>query len=228
MYFQNTNPPAGRGSVTAILKLPLPKTSSLAVTALLGATLLTTTPEAAFGQTRPDPGPESPVSESEGRDWSKLSAIRVTKEQTDGVAAALRQAARFCDLIPERVYLIDCYASELRRIAQDLPPAGDYAKARAALNAAGKEMEALVKANLDPTKPPLRVRSGGARPKSSARRLRAVTPAAAPRVAREAVEIIDRTQTVLLRATGNSDRRRAHYQQIAQSMETGTVMLRSL
>lgn len=159
---------------------------------------------------------------------SKRVPPRVKRERTDKVVLLIEEAANFCRQIPEEVYIIDCYASELKRAARSLPASGDYEEARAALEAASAKIEALVQSNLDTTRRPLSVRTSGARPKSGARKFNAVKPASLAKVKAQSAAIIREAQTVLLRSTGNTDRRRAHYQRISRSLETGTVMLRSL
>jgi hypothetical protein len=44
----------------------------------------------------------------------------------------------------------------------------------------------------------------------------------------QAAEILEEAQTLLLRSTSNSDRRKVHYAQMAQAVGSETILLRSL
>ncbi|MEP5761871.1 MAG: hypothetical protein ABJ327_21685 [Litoreibacter sp.] len=155
--------------------------------------------------------------------------VRTVNEPTTTQAvAALRLASQFCANLPRSEYVIDCYAAQLEDIARSLPKTGDYAQARALIAQTAARLNTVAREGASDALPRIRVKPGGGSPKPASRLLTAVATAQLPQASMKAVEILRETQTLLLRSTSNSDNRRSHYERIAQSMETGTILLRSL
>jgi hypothetical protein len=145
-----------------------------------------------------------------------------------GISSALQDLTTLCRNLGDSSYAISCLAAAYEAIANRIPQYGDMAVTRAVLLDTSKKLRMLVSENWDATKPPLRVSTRGNKPLKLNRSLRAVREQSLPKVARQAEVIINNGATVLLRATGDSDRIRAQYQQVARSMQTGAIMLRSL
>jgi hypothetical protein len=145
-----------------------------------------------------------------------------------GISSALQEVTTLCRNLGDSGYSISCLAAAYEDVARRIPQYGDMAQVRETLLDTSKKLRALVAANQDTKKPPLRVSTRGKKPLKLSRSLRAVREDAMPKVARQAEVIINGGASVLLRATGDSDRIRAQYQQVARSMQTGAIMLRSL
>lgn len=154
--------------------------------------------------------------------------IYLNPRETDKISGALGGALRTCSPeIIERRYRIDCIRFYFRQIADELPQTGEYAPVREALARAADQLDAIVRQNGDPTAPAVRPRLNG---KPAAPRLppiRALRPGTEVRAERAAQAVIDEAATVLLRSTENSERRMAHYQQIAMAIRSTKVLLRS-
>ena len=178
----------------------------------------------------PVTGGGSVVFSDAGDDQAAVAGIGVTASDiaTDEVSEALRIASQFCANLPQSEYVIDCYAAQLEDIAKSLPKSGDYAQAREIIAQAALRLNAVVQENRSKTLPRIRVKPGGGSTKPASRQLTAVATERLPDASLQASEIMRETQTLLLRSTSNSDRRRSHYERIAQSMTTGTILLRSL
>lgn len=154
--------------------------------------------------------------------------IYLNPRETDKISDALGGALKTCspDFVDRR-YRIDCIRFYFRQIASELPRTGEYAPVRDALTTAADKLDAIIRQNLDPNAPTIRPRLNG---KSAAPRLppiRAIRPESEARAMRAAQAVIEEAETVLLRSTENSDRRMAHYQQIAAAIDSTKVLLRS-
>ncbi|MBU2980580.1 hypothetical protein KO498_02020 [Lentibacter algarum] len=156
------------------------------------------------------------------------TAKLVSAPVSGAIAIELKEAARFCGKIKGQEYAIDCLAYEYARIAAALPDTGDYAVIKKELEVASTKLSAVVSKNRSKTLPAGRVVQGGPKPRRTARALRPVATEALPAATAEAVKIIEETQTVLIRSTENSTERRRQFQQIVASMDTGTILLRSV
>ena len=144
-----------------------------------------------------------------------------------GVARAVDAATDFCQRVPAE-YAIDCLAYEYWEIQKRLPDFGEMAEAKQVLKQTASELKQLAASNPSRSKPSARIKSRGPKPRETTRSIVPVDTAKLPELKLEAARIINNGATLLLRATGDSDRKRAQYQQIAQSMQTGAIFLRSL
>lgn len=158
------------------------------------------------------------------------AAVRITQrarpESTAGIVSSLALATAFCGRIQQEEYRIDCLAERIDEVAGMIPTSGDYAEARAALGRAADRLSALARRNASPTLP-----RGTARGQTSGtvsnRPLVPVRTDALPALAERAVEIIEETETLLLRSAESSQRRRTHYEAIAAAVGSNKVLLRS-
>lgn len=141
------------------------------------------------------------------------------------VTRALRSSTLFCGNLPGSEYTIDCLAYEYWEIQRQLPDVGEMAEVKKVLADTSKKLRALAKANQSTTKSPIRVTKQGQR---FNRALVPVQRQNLPKLSRDAATIINNGATLLIRASGDSNRKRAQYQQIARSMQTGAILLRSL
>lgn len=144
-----------------------------------------------------------------------------------GITKALGEASEFCQRVPAE-YAIDCLAYEYWEIQRRMPHSGEFDEAKKVLRKTATELKQLAAKNRSRSKPPATLKRGGAKPRTTTRRIVPVETANIPELKLEAARIINNGATLLLRATGDSDRKRAQYQQIAQSMQSGAILLRSL
>lgn len=154
--------------------------------------------------------------------WTPLNAAT-----TGRIVNALNAATAFCSAKADRAFTLDCMNYEYWKIVETLPESGEYADVRVALEVAATRMSALVERHNDKA-PAQTLSRTGIEPKVTTRKINPIVSAAIPSAAREAADAIAEAQTVLLRSTGNSDLRRAQFQRIAQAMESGAILLRSL
>ncbi len=141
------------------------------------------------------------------------------------IGQALQDASKFCKNLTGAEYAIDCLAYEYWEIQKQLPDYGKMSEVKQVLAETSKKLRKLASDNQSRTKRPVRVTKGS---RKFNRALVPVERAKLPKLTRDAATIINNGATLLIRASGDSNRKRAQYQQIAQSMQTGAIMLRSL
>lgn len=156
------------------------------------------------------------------------SAAVLSDAAVEQLTARFAQATTFCSAIAQQEYVVDCFAYEYWDIAEDLSDEGAEGEVKQVIEDTARKLDAIVRENRTTALPTGRARQGGATPRVTDRALIPVAPAAVPEVAQEAVIAIEEAKTILLRASENSDRRRAQFQQVVESMDTGTILLRSL
>lgn len=150
-----------------------------------------------------------------------------TTEGTDQVVDQLQEATAYCSVIGQSEYVIDCLSERLAIISAGLPETGDYADARAALNAAAGRLSELVAANEDTDFPANLTRSLRPDAPPSSRPLRPVRQDNLAATLAAASGILAETQTQLLRSASASSES-IHYQRIATAVgSTNTILLRS-
>lgn len=154
-------------------------------------------------------------------------AVEATTAQTTLIINMFRDNEEICEFMSDE-YRVSCFAVTYRQMAQEIPANGDYAEAREVLLDTARKLDALVRSNLDRQKPALSARvrrDGGASVPTPP--IRAVQ---APRVAelnRQASNIVEEAETVLLRSASSDARRAIHYQRIAAAVGSNKVLLRS-
>ncbi len=123
--------------------------------------------------------------------------------------------------------MIDCLSERLAVIAAGLPETGDYADARAALNAAAGRLAELVAQNEATDFPANLTRSLRPDAPPASRPLRPVRTDNLASTLAAASGILAETQTQLLRSASASTES-VHYQRIATAVgSTNTILLRS-
>jgi hypothetical protein len=204
------------------IRLPLRLMAGIAL-ALAAATPVSAGGEAAGASPSVFVPPMPRLAAALGPEAAVLSA-----ENTDRVVNILQAGQAFCVALPDSVYAIDCLAERMEAAAAAMPETGDYADARAVLLAGAARLNALAVANADPAKPRAEARAvaeGGIR---TTRPLVPVRPEVLAEVAAEAQQIVDETETLLLRSAENSAARKVHYERIAAAVDSNKVLLRSL
>ena len=155
----------------------------------------------------------------------KANTSGTATSSPQSVGLALQNATRFCNSLPGTEYTVDCLAYEYWEIQKQLPESGEMADVKKVLANTSKQLRKLALDNQSSTKRPVRVTQGNRRLN---RTLVPTESAKLPGLKREAAAIINNGATLIIRASGDSSRKRAQYQQIARSMQTGAIMLRSL
>ncbi len=136
---------------------------------------------------------------------------------TGAVVKQLQRGAAECNRL-EPVYRIDC----LRRVyAQAAGATGnrrDYAGANSALRSLARQLNGIVRQNLD---------RKAEKAKIGRNSYRAVTREALRKANSLAAQAIQETRTKLLRSAGNSRKRKVHYTSIANAVNSTKKILRS-
>ena len=146
---------------------------------------------------------------------------------TDAIAARLSEANITCGGRLPMEYRIDCIRNYYADLAQDLPNTGDYRPVKQALLQAVRQLDAIVRANLDPTAPKIRPNRGNKPDSPRIGPLRAVKATGAKKAAKAAGQVIAETSLVILRSGEDPTRRTAHYAEISTAMESNLTILRS-
>lgn len=158
----------------------------------------------------------------------RITAQEANDATTQEIVAAINRSVSFCNGLSADAYKIDCLAYAYWEVAQDLPRGGDYGQVRRTLEDAADSLRAVAETNRAPDLPRAKARWGGAAPKTTSRALTPVAPARLPQASAAAQAVVAEATTTLLRATGNSDRRRAQFEKITTAMESGTILLRAI
>ena len=146
---------------------------------------------------------------------------------TAAVVKEINSGTQFCRKLVQKEYVIDCLSERLENAAKALPSVGDYAQAKAAIEEAARKLHDLARKNAPKVSPPVRMQVKGSKPVITSRRLIAVKISALERANQQAIVIVQEAETILLRATENSDRRKVHYERIATAIGSNKVLLRS-
>lgn len=145
-----------------------------------------------------------------------LATVAFGVEVTNKVVQPLEGAAGDCRAAGA-AYEASCLAAAFKKAATRTGGRPDYRDAEKALRAAARALDKLARANADPEAPRKRGRNG---------RYIAVKPDAVAAVRKEALRIVQETETKLLRSSG-SGTRKVHYQRIAAAVGSTKVILRS-
>lgn len=154
----------------------------------------------------------------------ELDFTTLNQQATTAISTALKAGAAACGAISEREYVIGCLAVQYAQVAALLPVEGDYAPVKSSITTAAVQMQTLTSTNRSSTKDPVRIGGAGRAPG----RVIPVDSDSLTAVGFQASQVVSETQTVLLRSTDASAQRQLQYQQIAEAMDTGALLLRSL
>jgi hypothetical protein len=138
----------------------------------------------------------------------------------DGLARLLQAVADECRALGREDLRIDCLGVGYGRVAASVPRDATFLEARANLARASRELRAVAQANRAPAAPSVAAPSGGGA-------LTAVAPARQSSAETQALAILERTQTVLLRSSATVPDQPEAYGKIAAALDSGKVLLRS-
>ena len=154
-------------------------------------------------------------------------ATVVSAAATKSVTDALTLANAIC-FGGASEYLVSCLGSQLADIADSMPKTGDYAESARILKDASDKLNALARENRARGKPTIRYSAKVGDKSILTGSLIAVQTASIPSVNQRAEAILQEAETLLLRSTSNSDRRRSHYAAMSRVVGSSKVLLRSL
>ncbi len=152
----------------------------------------------------------------------------LSNSNTNRVVRILTSGQAFCASLADDAYAIDCLAERMEAAAAAMPDTGEYADARAALLQGAARLNALAVANADPALPRATARSAGAEGIRTSRPLVPVRKDKLAEVAVQAQQIVEETETLLLRSAEASNARKVHYTRIAAAVDSNKVLLRSI
>ena len=142
------------------------------------------------------------------------------------VVGGLGAAYKFCAALPDDAYRVDCLAERFGEIAKSIPKGSDYAEVRSILEQTSRQVGDLARKNRDPSGQRARMKRPGSA-ETTSRPLTPVNPAATAQVNRQALAILESTQTLLLRSAEGSQSKTAQYAQIAEAIGSNKVLLRA-
>lgn len=146
---------------------------------------------------------------------------------TNAISQSLGAVKAFCDNLENDAYVVDCLAERLGAVADEIPAGTDYDNVRLALDAASDQLATLAKANRDPDLPRGRASQAGSTPVKTSRPLTPISTANAAQVNRQAIAILEQTETLLLRSPETSEAQSVHYARIAEAVGSNKVLLRT-
>ncbi|ASP34724.1 hypothetical protein CHH27_16985 [Labrenzia sp. VG12] len=135
-----------------------------------------------------------------------------------GVASLITRGSNECQSGIRPEYRFDCLKNVLARAASTIDNRPGYREAARELRSLSRKLDGIVSKYQD---------TGAPRAKKGRRSYRAVAQESLARANREAAAAIDETVTKLLRSAGNSEKRKAHYSQIATAVGSTKRLLRS-
>ncbi|WP_422378443.1 hypothetical protein [Roseibium sp.] len=135
-----------------------------------------------------------------------------------GVASLITRGSNECRSGIRPEYRFDCLKNVLARAASTIDNRPGYREAARELRSLSRKLDGIVSKYQD---------TGAPRAKKGRRSYRAVAQESLARANREAAAAIDETVTKLLRSAGNSEKRKAHYSQIATAVGSTKRLLRS-
>ncbi len=141
---------------------------------------------------------------------------------SDSLAAAEAECGKY-----DPVYRIDCLRQSIQLTASRLPNTGEYAQARQILRKAASRLGKIVSENADPEQPLLDATPTANPYFHNSRHYTAVKRKNLNSAMRQARAVVEEARTELLRSSENSERRYAHYQEIATAIGSTKVLLRS-
>ncbi|MFP7675212.1 hypothetical protein ACG74X_17830 [Marivita sp. S0852] len=153
--------------------------------------------------------------------------VQATEATTAMILFQMDRNETICEFMDDE-YRIGCFAATYRELANEIPGNGDYAEAREVILKAARELDQLTRRNIDRQKPPLRARlSNESGPSASTPPIAAIRSDAVAQVNRQASNILQEAETVLLRSASSDATRAIHYQRIAAAVGSNKVLLRS-
>jgi len=125
------------------------------------------------------------------------------------------------------IYRIDCLKQNIELTLERMPKGPDFTEMRQALTVAAAKLDAIVKKHEDLKAPKQKADTSRNSRFKKRRTYRAIKAEEAPVALKEAEAVIAEAETTLLRSSENSEKRLAHYQDVAIAVGSTKVLLRS-
>ncbi len=151
----------------------------------------------------------------------------ISPTATTNLIRGINSAQTFCARLPDLAYRIDCLSNQLEQVADAIPDTGEYTEAKQIVQQAARKLNATARRNASPSKRPANLRAPGVAPQRSTRPIVPIRPERLAQATAEAVAIVEEAETLLLRASQTSERRKVAYQQIALAVGSTKVLLRA-
>lgn len=149
----------------------------------------------------------------------KLSAVPSYDDSVArGVAWIITRGSRECEGAIRPEYRFDCLRNVIARAASTIDNRPGFREAARELRSLSRKLDGIVTKYQDTDAP---------RAKKGRRSYLAVATESLARANREAAAAVEETVTKLLRSAGNSEKRKAHYSQIATAVGSTKRLLRS-
>jgi len=162
--------------------------------------------------------PESQASQSSNANADAIGS---------GISQAIVASMLFCAKFEKEEYRIDCFANQLEQVSETTPDDAEFGQARSILANTAAELTKVVERRASKTLGTVTLSfSDGTGPKSS-RAITAVETDQLPAALSEAEFVLEEAQTLLLRASEQSERRKLAYVDIAEAVGSTKVLLRS-
>jgi hypothetical protein len=188
------------------------------------------------GDPDPDPDPDPDTGGNNGGSRPDRNApnglnhperlVQNERLDTDRIVEDLKSIRRECRHYDE-VYRIDCLRQGIDMTIARMADRPENRDAKRILRRASRQLASIVSTYEDHSAPRLEV-PRSANPRFKTRRTyRAVKRSALPKAMAKANAVVQEATTQLLRSAENSERRYAHYQQIAAAVDSTKTLLRS-
>lgn len=201
---------------------------SKASAGLVTLALALTPASSSFGQTTPSGGTggtsSSSTSTEHGSSSDPYQPATVSSYETAAITNNISAVRNECAKYDPR-YRIDCLRQGLTEVARRIPERGDYSDARRIIAQTAAKLGEVQNKYADNAAPE-QTSEGNARFPAK-RTYKAVKQEKLAVAMEEATKIIEEAETQLLRAAENSEKRSAHYQEIAAAIGSTKVLLRS-
>lgn len=154
-------------------------------------------------------------------------AVEATEPQTNLIINQMDRNESLCDALQDE-YIVACFAQTYRELADDIPANGDYAEARETILNAARELDNLVRRNIDRQKPAVTARMTTTTGQTiRTPPIAAVRADRVPQLKQQAADILEEAETVLLRSASSDATRAIHFQRISAAVGSNKVLLRS-
>lgn len=163
----------------------------------------------------------APASEASQTNNARADAIGA------GISQAIVASMLFCAKFEKDEYRIDCFANQLEQVSETTPDDAEFGQARSILADTAAKLSNVVKTRSSKTLGPVTLSLSSGQGRTSSRAITAVATEELPAALSEAELVLEEAQTLLLRASEQSERRKLVYADMAQAVGSTKVLLRS-
>jgi len=154
---------------------------------------------------------------------SDISSEAIGMQISRGIIAGVL----FCTKLENEEYRIDCYADQLDQVAETIPDDEQFGAARSIVAKTAADLSVIVQGSASKTLRPVTLSSADNSGRVSKRAVLAVATDAFPTALAEAELVLQEAETLLLRASAESERRKLAYARVAEAIGSSKILLRS-